>query len=166
MHCTSGKIRLAGSSIPLRGRLEVCVNKTWGTICDDFWDNRDASVVCRMLGYSPYGKVVIVYLRTFIDTDYYAWSPRGISISTICKAFINLCIKVLLLPKGYTRNVCGPSTSMIWTVLAVRRVCGSVLTMGLRDTHATISKMPHWYAKVYVYLCTLCSAYISLSDAV
>ena len=41
-----------GSS-DLEGRVEICFNGTWGTMCDDFWDDNDVSVVCRQLGLSP-----------------------------------------------------------------------------------------------------------------
>ena len=52
--CENGTIRLQGGT-QTQGRLEVCVNGTWGTVCSDFWDNADASVVCTQLGYSQYG---------------------------------------------------------------------------------------------------------------
>ena len=52
--CVNGSIRLRGGGT-LYGRVEVCVNEVWGTICGDFWDDEDASVACNQLGYSPYG---------------------------------------------------------------------------------------------------------------
>ena len=53
--CDDGSVRVRGSLSQRIGRVEVCVNSEWGTICDDSWDSDDASVVCRQLGYSPYG---------------------------------------------------------------------------------------------------------------
>lgn len=47
--CSSGSVRLAGSDSTNEGRLEVCINDQWGTVCDDSWDERGANLVCRMI---------------------------------------------------------------------------------------------------------------------
>ena len=38
-----------------RGRIEVCNGTVYEAVCADGWNYTDASVVCRELGFSPYG---------------------------------------------------------------------------------------------------------------
>ena len=48
---THGDLQLVGGSRHDEGRVEVCVNGNWGTVCDYNWDISETQVVCRQLGY-------------------------------------------------------------------------------------------------------------------
>jgi hypothetical protein len=52
--CTNGDVRLVERYVG-SGRIEVCDNNSWGTICSNSWDDIAASVACSQLGYSLYG---------------------------------------------------------------------------------------------------------------
>ena len=49
---TQGDIRLVNGRNKFEGRVEVCQATQWKTVCDSWWGNEEAEVVCRKLGFS------------------------------------------------------------------------------------------------------------------
>ncbi len=50
--CEDGDVRLVNGSSVLEGRLEICVNHVWGTVCDRRFGTSEAEVACRKLGFA------------------------------------------------------------------------------------------------------------------
>ena len=53
--CTEGSVQLV-DGIEQGGRVEVCVNGVWGSVCGEGWDKTDAHVVCKQMGFPDLGK--------------------------------------------------------------------------------------------------------------
>ena len=49
-------MRLQDGTDRSNGRVEICQNGFWRSICNDGWDHIEASVVCKQLGYSTQGE--------------------------------------------------------------------------------------------------------------
>lgn len=70
-NCTNGDLRLVDGSTPLEGRVEICINHAWGTVCDRSWSIADANVVCKQLGYQARGESCVICQIRFIRTKYF-----------------------------------------------------------------------------------------------
>ena len=67
-NCIEGQVRLIdenGEVDPNTGRVEICINRAWGSICGTLFDENDARVVCSQLGFPRFaGRNVYDMTRT------------------------------------------------------------------------------------------------------
>ena len=55
--CEDGEVRLVDGSRPSEGRVEVCYNDFWVSVCaSDPWGSPEVQVICRQLGYPTEGQ--------------------------------------------------------------------------------------------------------------
>ena len=61
-----GEIRLVNGESQMEGRVEVCNDRRWGTVCDSQWTDNHTAVVCRQLGFSDIigGRLKVNYIST------------------------------------------------------------------------------------------------------
>ena len=92
-NCTTGSVRLADpqeTSTTIEGRVEVCINQAWGTVCAVRFDAEDAGTVCQIAGgYLRSGTcacVIVVMLLLFLfrtlfveTSSQLTWSPFKLS---------------------------------------------------------------------------------------
>ena len=50
--CNTGDVRLTGGTNEYEGRVEICMNGVWGSICDSGLDDTEAYTICRQLQYT------------------------------------------------------------------------------------------------------------------
>ncbi|XP_072041450.1 neurotrypsin-like [Amphiura filiformis] len=65
-------VRLRDGSVSHEGRVEIFYPRfgDWGTICDDYWGIKEASLICRQLGFEG---VLSSHTRQFGTGDKYPW---------------------------------------------------------------------------------------------
>ena len=73
--CRNGKVRLVGGYVPSEGRVEICYGGQWGTMCGYESITTYSNVICRQLGYSPYGANVY-------NNSYFGQGSGGILLYT------------------------------------------------------------------------------------
>ncbi len=60
--CRDGAVRLVNGNNLLEGRLEVCFNRVWGTVCDSGFNADDAQVICNQLMVPNQGECICYYV--------------------------------------------------------------------------------------------------------
>ena len=101
-----------GGSSQYEGRVEVCINDQWGTVCDDSWDRTDATVVCKQLGYGVAGSEYV--------HDWASWTSFNPTVFFFAQVELHMAILGSVL-------VLAPFTCTLLLVLQVLVIYWSAL---------------------------------------
>ena len=78
--CTFGDVRLVDGPTPNQGRLELCNNSQWGSVCDTYWEEYNSRVVCRQLGYDVAGQCL--FLHSFFLSHFFYFLQKTLYYSS------------------------------------------------------------------------------------
>ena len=98
--CTNGDIRLQDGLTPVEGRVEVCSNSQWGSVCEDSWDVTDANVACRQLGLGT-SVHISWFIGYYMKSQLYGPQPHAVT---------TLCMSDKYFPQGVQQILCQHCT--------------------------------------------------------
>ena len=68
--CNDGDIRLVNGANELQGRIEICNNNVWGTLCSNYPSPSNSenfgNFICKQLGYQGTGIHFILYMTVHV----------------------------------------------------------------------------------------------------
>ena len=110
--CDSGKIRLASGTSIMNGRVELCNNNAWETVCDTTWTDFNAGVVCRQIGLS--GKRLAL-MRNFIQITWKNGQVASLSqMPTMDRALAPYCWIAWCVLAARVRCWAAPTPVSVW----------------------------------------------------
>ena len=79
--CNETSVRIVDGRTDDDGRIELCLDGLWGSVCIDSWDARDARVVCHQLGYDGC-KITFCLIVVYNYTNVVVYIAQGFEVSS------------------------------------------------------------------------------------
>ena len=134
--CSDGDVRLMNSSGPStssgEGRVEVCYNNSYWTVCDDRWDSLDAGVVCRQINITGNGKQEHLFGLKFSYYLYWILKASFLIAQVTSAMFLLQFFLIMSTAMAQRQTSCNVHT-MDWeyTTVILLKLQGSVVMVNI-----------------------------------